>query len=173
MATTTKKTTAKPAAKKTTTAKPIVKETKKDILARLKEKYDEVNDGGGIFCVKSKGKWGFVGSDGEVKISPRFSGLGNGFVEDVIATFHDSGLGFVNKKGEEIVKPKYGCTREFCNCMAAVAKNRKWGFVYKTGKEVVPLKYDSVENFKGNKAKVMLGTKELYIDKKGKVLDQK
>jgi hypothetical protein len=172
-----KKTTAKPAVK--TTAKPVAKKTiaakesKAEIIARLKSKYDLVEEDSGLFLIKKGKEWGFANSKGEVKITPRFYGLGSRFVEGVISTFHKDGLGFVNTDCKEIVKSKYGVSRDFCNGMAAVGKNQKWGFVDKNGKEVVALKYDSVENFKGDKAKVTLKGKSFEIGKDGKPVEDK
>lgn len=179
----TKKTTAKPAAKKMATTKKVTskptasrsssKLSKAEILAKLRSKYDFVEEDSGLFLIKSDNKWGFANAKGEVKISPRFSGLGDSFAEGVITTFHKDGLGFVNTDCKEIVKSKYEVSRNFSNGMAAVGKNKKWGFVDKTGKVVVSLKYDEVGNFKGNKAKVVLKGKTFYIGKDGKEIEEK
>ena len=169
MATATKKATT--VKKPTTTAKTVKKLTPKEITENFEKKGYEVFRDGGVYCIKHNGKWGFADASGEIKIKPKFDGIGEDWVEDIITTWGKDGLGFVNKKLEEIVKPKYGQSRAFHNGFAAVGKNLKWGFIDKNGKEVVPLIYDDVENFKGDKAKVKLGSKEFYIDKKGKPID--
>ena len=163
-----KKTTAKPAAKK-----PAAKESKAEIIARLKAKFDLVEEDSGLFVIKKGKEWGFANSKGEVKIAPRFSGIGDEFVEGIITTFHSSGLGFVNTDCKEIVKSKYQSCRDFCNGFAAVCKGNKWGFVDKNGKEIVAPKYDEVENFKGDKAKVTLKGKSSYLGKDGKPIEEK
>ena len=165
MATATKKTTTK-----TSVSKTVKKLTPKEIVANLEKEGYEVFRDGNVYCIKRNDKWGFADASGEIKIKPKFDGIGEEWVEDIIPTWGKGGLGFVNKKLEEIVTPKYGLSRAFNNGFAAVAKNHKWGFIDKKGREVVSLIYDDVEDFKGDKAKVKLGSKEFYIDKKGKVV---
>ena len=76
-------------------------------------------------------------------------------------------MGFVNDKGEEIVKPKYGSVMDFEESMAAVCLDGKWGFIDKSGTEIIPLIYDEVNVFKNGKAKVTLNGEEFEIDVKG------
>lgn len=167
MATTAKKTTAKPAAKKTTAAKPAAKV---DVFGALKKKYDEVWDEGSVYTVKLNNKYGFVGKDGKVLISPRFKGIETKFTEGIMTTWGENGVGYVNDKGKEIAKPIYKCSGAFKDGMAPVFNGKKWGFLDKNGKIAVPLKYDEVHDFSGDKAKVKLGGKEFYVDKKGKIV---
>lgn len=185
--TTTKKTTAaKPAAKKTvaiktatpktTSAKPSANKksaTPAEVLAMLKKKYDEVFDDKTVYTVKLNNKYGFVDRQGKVLIAPRFNGIDAEFTEGAITTWGEKGVGFVNDKGVEIVKPTYNSSRSFKNGLAAVAKKGKWGFVNKTGKEIIPLIYDEVDNFDGKSIKVKLNGKEMKIDAKGKPIAAK
>lgn len=170
--TTTKKTTtAKPAAKKATTAKPSAPKktaTPAEVLAMLKKKYDEVFDDKSVYTVKLNNKYGFVDRQGKVLIAPRFNGIETKFTEGAMTTWGEKGVGFVNDKGVEIVKPTYNSCRCFKNGLAPVAKKGKWGFIDKTGNEVIPLIYDEVDNFDGKSIKVKLAGKEIKIDAKGK-----
>ena len=156
MATTTKKTTtAKPAAKKATTAKKL---SSKEVLAMLKEKYDEVYDDGGVYSVKHNGKWGFADANGVIKIKPCFTGIETDWTEDIMTTWGASGVGFINKKLEEIAKPQFGSSLPFKNGITAVRqKGGKWGIMDKKGKMVTPFVFDELNRSNG-KYEVKIGS---------------
>ena len=78
--------------------------------------------------------------------------------------------GFVDKKGKEVVKPKYGEVNDFRNGLAQVWIDGKWGFIDKNGKEIVKPKYDAASDFSEGIAPVSLGDNWYIINKKGKVL---
>ena len=170
MATTTKK----PAAKKTAT-KPTTKKTTstrksvapKDVLAALKKKYDVVEKESDLYVVQLNQKWGFVDKNGKELISPRYVGIDTSFTDGIMSVWGDKGVGFVNDKGKEIVKPIYGASTSFAEGLAGVKKDGKWGFIDKTGKVVISIKYNEVNPFKNSKAEVVLNGKKITIDKKG------
>lgn len=157
MATTTKKTTTP--VKKTATAKSSAKKlTAKEVLAMLKSKYDEVYDDGGVYSIKLNGKWGFADANGVVKIKPSFTGIGEEWVEDIITTWGNGGVGFVNRKLEEISKPQFSVAGSFKKGVAAVKqKTGKWGFIDKKGKTVVPFVFDNIISLSGGKFQVEVG----------------
>jgi hypothetical protein len=164
MATTTKKsatTKSSSATTKTTIAKAGKKLTPKEILSMLKAKYDEAFDDGGVYCIKEKNKWGFADANGAVKIKPCFSAIGEEWVEDIIVTYGASGIGFVNKKLEEIAKPQFGASGNFRKGIAPVkAKSNKWGIIDKKGKIVVPLVFDEIAIGSGGKIVAKIGSYE-------------
>ena len=47
--------------------------------------------------------------------------------------------GFIDKEGNEIVKPEYDNAHDFSEGLAAVVKDLKWGFIDKTGNETIAL----------------------------------
>ena len=162
---TTKTTTAKPAAKKTTTAKKTAtkktttaKLTAKEIMAMLKSKYDEVYDDGGVYSIKHNGKWGFADASGIVKIKPCYTGIETDWTEDIMTTWGAGGVGFINKKLEEISKPQFSAAGNFKKGVAAVKqKTGKWGFIDKKGKTVVPFVFDNIISLSGGKFQVEVG----------------
>ena len=156
MATATKK----PTAKKTTTVKSAKKLTSKEILAMLKAKYDEVFDDGGVYTIKGNGKWGFADANGDVKIKPCFSRVGEEWCDNIIVTYGAEGIGFVNKKLEEIAKPQFSAAGNFQKGMAAIkSKSGKWGIIDKKGKIIVPLIFDSI-TISGGKITAKIGALE-------------
>ena len=147
-------------AKKTTATKPAAKKaTAKDVLATLKSKYDEVYNDGGVYSIKLNGKWGFADTSGTVKIKPCFTGIGEEWIEDIITTWGTGGVGFVNKKLEEIAKPQFGSSYPFKNGITAVKQKSggKWGMIDKKGKTVVPFVFDSIERLSSGKYELKIG----------------
>jgi len=152
--------TPKKTTKKTTATKTAKKITPKEILAILKAKYDEVFDDGGVYTIKGNGKWGFADANGDVKIKPCFSALGEEWCDNIIVTYGSGGLGFVNKKLEEIAKPQFSAAGNFQKGMAAIkSKSGKWGIIDKKGKTIVPLIFDSI-TISGGKIIAKIGALE-------------
>lgn len=75
-------------------------------------------------------------------------------------------VGFVDKKGREVVAAKYENAYDMSEGLAAVEKNGKWGFVDKAGKEKIAFVYDEALNFSQSMAAVRLGEKWGFVDKK-------
>lgn len=95
----------------------------------------------------------------------------------------DEKWGFIDKKGKEVIYPKYDEVGEFKDGLGAVRLGEKWGFIDKTGKLVVSLKYDSSHyagdynyHFSEGLANVGIRGKNIFsmkfgfIDKLGKVI---
>ena len=77
--------------------------------------------------------------------------------------------GFVDKKGKEVITPKFDFACNFTEeDFAKVALNGKYGFIDKTGKEIIPLMYDEISDFTEGIAKVALNEKYGVVDKTGK-----
>ncbi len=97
--------------------------------------------------------------------------------------------GFINNKGEIVIKAQYFDALQFSEGLAGVCtytssngfSNRgvysesdymKWGFVNKKGEMVIPALYYKVTPFKNGKAVVYSKTKgKLIIDKQGRVIE--
>jgi serine/threonine protein kinase len=88
-------------------------------------------------------------------------------------TLNDSGqvrFGYVNKKGEEIIKPQFYFASGFSDGMAIVSdKNDKYGYIDKKGKVVINYQFDKILSFNNGYAAVK-NSKDKWgtIDKKGK-----
>lgn len=78
-----------------------------------------------------------------------------------IRTLH----GFIDKKGDYIIKPKFMATSSFdANGLAAVEIDRKWGVINKSGAYVIEPKYDYLYSEGENIYRVSLHGKEYFID---------
>ena len=53
-------------------------------------------------------------------------------------------VGYINKKGEFVINPKYEDAKPFNNGLGKVRRDRKEGFINQKGEEVIPLDYDYV-----------------------------
>ena len=52
--------------------------------------------------------------------------------------------GYINKKGEFVIKPIYNEAEPFENGLGKVKRNDKEGFVNSNGEEVIPIEYEYV-----------------------------
>ena len=92
-----------------------------------------------------------------------------GYFHEGLAWFESNlKYGFVNKKGEEVVKAKYDDVGDFHEGLAWFKSNGKYGFVNKKGEEVVKAKYDEVGNFHEGLAWFKSNGKYGLINKEGK-----
>jgi hypothetical protein len=103
-------------------------------------------------------KWGFIDKNGYPIIDPKFEDAGK-FQDGLAPIMLDNKVGYINKKGEIVIKPQFGERRfpndgVFCEGMARVNINDKIGFINKQGKLVVKPVYIDVENFSEGFAKV-------------------
>ena len=116
---------------------------------------------------------------GEVFAEAKYDKVGS-FSEGLARVEKGGKYGFINKKGEEVVKvgkyevEKVGkyteIVRDFSEGLACVYKDGKRGYINKKGKEVVKLKYDDASSFSEGIAPVREGDNWYIIDKKGKVI---
>ena len=67
--------------------------------------------------------------------------------------------GFINAKGEVVVKCEYANAGEFSEGLAYVQMNLsdKFGYIDRTGDVVIEFKYDAAQNFSEGLAGVKLG----------------
>lgn len=78
--------------------------------------------------------------------------------------------GFINDKGEKVIKPQYANARDFSEGLAAVKDVDKWGFINGKGDVVIEPQYSFVGDFKEGLAFVLVNGQYGYIDKKGKMV---
>jgi hypothetical protein len=88
--------------------------------------------------------------------------------------------GFLNSEGKTSIPFEYNCdfAGNFSEGLSAVEKGDLYGFIDKTARLVVPYSYKSVgaEGFENGRARVTKSDwfeSTLYIDKTGKIVDQK
>jgi hypothetical protein len=78
-------------------------------------------------------------------------------------------VGFINKFGSFIIKPRYNAALEFSHGLAAVqiTEGGKWGYIDKSGKTVIDPIFEKAEPFKEDLALVKIGGRFGYIGQDG------
>ena len=77
-------------------------------------------------------------------------------------------FGFINKKGEEIIEPKFDFAFSFKeNGLAIVKKEGKFGFLKNSGHYLLEPIFDEVKNFIGEQAEVKIDNTWKCINKRG------
>ncbi len=79
--------------------------------------------------------------------------------------------GFINKKGQIVIKPRTALfLSRFTEGRAAVKVGNKYGFIDPTGKLVIPAQYDCAQGFREGLAPVLVGEKIGFIDLQGNMV---
>ena len=142
----------------------------------------------GNFAIKAK--WDFVGdfSQGRALVGLKHkqvwkaTKLKGGYVDDLIWTYK---VGYIDKKGNVVIKMKYEQGLAFSQGMAAVkplekkpskisgvSKYNGWGYIDKSGKNILSFMFDEAQEFSQELAAVKKGGKWGYIDRKGGMVVQ-
>ncbi len=151
--------------------------------AYIDDNYVDVSDYefyDGLARVKSlDGLYGFINSKGEEVVECAYNYLGF-FHEGLAYAKTDSGIGYVNKKGELVIGYKnYSSVGDFSDGMAWVKNDKgEVGYIDKTGKEVIKCQYligdgyleDKEADFNNGIAILKVGNKYGVINKKGKIV---
>lgn len=73
-------------------------------------------------------------------------------------------FGYINKKGEIVIRPKFNLGSEFSQGLAVVAVNERWGFIDHGGAWVIEPKFEYADDFENNIAQVRYEGKDGFID---------
>ena len=92
------------------------------------------------------------------------------FSEGLISVYSDGKWGFMNKKGEMVIKAKYDSVTEFSCGLAGVGVDEKYGYINTDGELVIPLQFDGAASFSDDIALVYVNEEFKYIDKDGNFL---
>ncbi|WP_299887309.1 WG repeat-containing protein [uncultured Lacinutrix sp.] len=84
-------------------------------------------------------------------------------------------IGFINSKGEWVIKPKYDKARAFRNGLAPVFANKSWGYIDNNGETIIPIQYRDAEIFSVDGLAPVKSEKFWgFMDKNGEmVIDEK
>ena len=104
-------------------------------------------------------------------IEARFADAGD-FSEDMAAVRIFRYWGYIDKKGELVIKPQFKEAGEFSDGLAYVRKpeSHTYGFINKKGKLVISDIYEEAQNFNEDRCAVCLDDKWGYINTKGETV---
>lgn len=121
--------------------------------------YSDKDFSNGHIAVMQERKFGLMDKTGKLVLACTFDFIGQ-FAEGLAPARKDTLYGYIDLKGNWIVKPAYSSAEAFHHGLAAVSlgdySDRKYGFINREGKVVIPLTiygnynpYKSMEFFNG------------------------
>lgn len=96
------------------------------------------------FIIKRNHKYGFVDSEGKLRIANRYDSVRN-FSEGLAPIFIRKKWGFINNSEQLVVQPFYDWVSPMQNGLSIFKRNGKYGVVRKDGEEVFKGIYDQVK----------------------------
>lgn len=131
-----------------------------------------------LFPFITKGKYGFINTQGKIIVDPNFDDVNN-FNEGFAAVQKDGKWGYINNKGHLAITPQYYTThgnRNFSEGLACVCigdiSGAKCGYIDKSGKIVIPLQYAISGVFSEGLAWVGIDNKKGFINTDGVLVIQ-
>ena len=142
-----------------------------------------------LYPVVENGRWGFIDSQGEVVVTPRYEWAAN-FSRD-LALVRENGLygyirrnadiyqprlypvvengrwGFIDSQGEVVVTPRYEWAANFSRDLALVRENGLYGYIRRNGDVAIEPQYEDAWHFSDGLAPVMIDGQWGYIDAEG------
>lgn len=151
----------------------MINEEGEIVIAPLYQKLSKVKEG---YSLGSKDeKWFYIDERG--KVVKRFNVDGMELFSEGLAKLNLVGcVGFINRKFQVIVEPKYGLGS--CGfhegyasvCTPKIIETKLYGFIDEKGNEVIDLKYDFSMNFNEGLAIINIGEMAGAINKSGKII---
>ncbi len=147
----------------------VVLNTKGDEIPVDGDAIDVRDFSGGLAPFRaSNKKFGFIGTDGKIAVKALYESVG--YFSDGLAWAKDGELlGYINNKGEWIIKPQFTSGKEFdkTSGMARVKNGEKWCYVNKSGEMMYMTDTDTWGDFSEGLANGKKGDKRGFFDKKG------
>ena len=119
------------------------------------------------YAFPQDGKWGLIGSDGQILLAPRFDQEFR--FEGGTARVREAGRwGIIDEKGSMLIPTRYEQIQNFSDGLAAVRSSGQWGFFDRLGNKVIDFQFESVQPFSGGTSIVRNGKSSFRIDRQGK-----
>jgi len=98
----------------------------------------------GYRAIQKDGKWGFVDTQGRLRIPNRYDGVQN-FSESLAAFSLRKKWGFLNHDDQIIIQPAYEEVGNFINGLSIVKQKGLYGILSKQGQLVLQCRYKSIQ----------------------------
>lgn len=131
----------------------------------------------GYSSVQVGNKYGLIDETGKFVLSLQsYAFLGS--VHNGLASFRiNDKVGFINVKGQEIIKPQFDWVGDFSDGLCVVRNDDskigtgKYGYIDTIGKVAIDFKFQYANNFENGRAKFELDNLWGAIDKTGKIIE--
>lgn len=120
-------------------------------------------------CPKCESNKCVFKDDTEKKYCEVDSEEANCFKEGFAAVKIGSKWGYINIKGEVVIKPEFDEAEDFNESIARIRKGKKYGYINSSGQLIINPQYDTADSFHENYAQVCVEDKCSFIDKTGKI----
>lgn len=140
----------------------------------------------GTAPVLDKDGWAYIDRQGKIIVRPLLVDNGPDYFAEGLVRFREQGrIGFIDTRGRIVIKPRFTYAAPFSGGLAAVClgctpradgeytrwEGGHWGYVNKDGQVVIPPIYEVAEPFSQGRARVRRGQHWIYIDAKGRVIE--
>jgi hypothetical protein len=113
-------------------------------------------------------KYGLINTQGQILFRPQFDELK--ISNNAALVKVDSLFGFVDNKGNWIVKPKYKVAYPFYKETAVIQDNGQFLLINKQGQRITVQTFDTIWSFKNDVAVVLKNKKWGFINYQGKYI---
>lgn len=116
-------------------------------------------------------RYGLMDTSGNVICQPTFSQIGVPYFEyGPVPAAKGRKWGFINPKGEWVVRPQFEYAGYFHNGLAKVIVKGKTGYIWKDGSIAIEPRFDGGDNFYDTITLVLENKKSQYINTHGEIL---
>lgn len=115
---------------------------------------------------------GYIDQTGKIVVSLSQGSYGAGDFSEGLAPVGAGGtkLGYIDKTGQFIIKPRFDKAYSFSDGIARVQDDGKYGYIDRSGELVADLMFDDAGDFSDGVALVKIGSRTGYIDKRGRYI---
>ncbi|WP_333819049.1 WG repeat-containing protein [Ohtaekwangia sp.] len=123
----------------------------------------------GLRAILKNGKYGFIDSQGRLRIANRYEGVQK-FSEGLAPAKIRGHWGYINHQDQIAIQPAYDEVTDFKNGVAFVRLKQLWGTIDKTGKVLLPVRYQRIALLPTKNFLITINDQEGLADASGKIL---
>lgn len=120
-----------------------------------------------VAAARLAGNGGLINSKGQRIGNQKYNQALTNFSEGLMAVSVDTRVGYLNRRGEWAIHPKFNSGRAFSEGLAAVKIGEKFGYIDKAGRVIIKPQFDEAIEFSEGLASIRIGTSYGFIDRKG------
>ena len=113
------------------------------------------------------GKGGLINGEGQLIGNEKYDQALTGFSEGLMAVSIDRQVGYLNRRGEWAIPPRFNSAGTFSEGLAPVKLGEKFGYIDKTGKVVIEPQFDEAIEFSEGLARIRIERSYGFIDRAG------